>query len=434
MTQDHPAPPAKPHVPFEKQERAKPSLVVPRADGDEIVSCYNLCSCSSGAMTIRPDDKRWPTEFHYWASALLALAVIPFLKRLDLPVKVDWANLASAYWLVLAAQSIFVAALLYLIGFVPATTLGPLLERMRRNQLRLALWLTFFLILYWAFTGFKAMLLTVDAIAVLEFRERLQPAVRRQAALSVLIPAIYLFAGFLLVFAYNDIIVSVRFYGATDTAFRAMDRWLLRGTSVSELSQWAVRRFPVGLFRFLEFVYFGMFPQIGAALIVTAIDRGRSRALRFVGTILTAYYLALILFFLWPSQGPYYLCPNHFSEFPRTLRAYAAQEASLANCKALWNHVRIRHISTDYYIAFPCMHIAQPLVVLWFLRGWRRMTAALALYDVLLLASIVLLEWHYVVDILAGVLVAGVAIAAVNGRELLQAAGIVKMAGSMSSS
>jgi hypothetical protein len=64
------------------------------------------------------------------------------------------------------------------------------------------------------------------------------------------------------------------------------------------------------------------------------------------------------------------------------------------------------------------MHIAQPLVVAWFLRRWKRMLAVLAAYDVLLLAAIVLLEWHYVVDIIAGVLVACVAIAVVDGGEL----------------
>jgi hypothetical protein len=386
-----------------------------------------LMQLSLSAMSILSHGKRWPREFHYWASALLALALIPLLRELNLPLKIDWLHLASAYWLVLAAQSIFVAAGLYLIGFAPATTLGPLLERMRRDRLRVALMLGFFLILFWTLTWLKALILTVDAIAILEFRERLKLAVRREAAISVLIPAAYLFAGFLLVFAYNDIIVSVRFYGARDSAFNAMDRWLLRGTSVSDLCHWAVRRFPVSFFHFLEFVYFGMFPQIGAALILSAVYAGKKRALRFVGTILTAYYFALILFFLWPSQGPYYLCASHFSEFPRSLKAYAVQEASIANCKALWNHSRIRQISSDYYIAFPCMHIAQPLVVMWFLRGWKRIVAALAIYDVLLLAAIVLLEWHYIVDIFAGVMVAGLAIAVVNGCELLQVARIAKM-------
>jgi hypothetical protein len=385
-------------------------------------------------MTILWRGKRWPGEFHYWASALLALAAIPLLRKLNLPINFDWVHLGAAYWLVLAAQSIFVATLLYLIEFAPDTRVGALLERIQRDKIRIALALAFFLALFWSFTWLKALILTVDAIVVLQFRERWQPAVRREAALSVLIPALYLFCGFLLVFAYNDIILSVRFYGATDAAFNAMDKWLLRGTSVSDLCHRAVRTLPVSFFHFLEFVYFGMFPQIGAALVLSALYAGKKQALRFVGTILMAYYLALILFFLWPSQGPYYLCPTHFSEFPRSLKAYEVQRASLANCQGLWNHSRIRQISTDYYIAFPCMHIAQPMVVLWFLRRWRRMTAALATYDVLLVAAIVLLEWHYVVDILAGVVVAGLAIAAVNGRELLQSAGITKISGDARSS
>jgi hypothetical protein len=383
-------------------------------------------------MTTLARDQRWPGDLHYWVSALLAVALVPLLRELNLPVRFDWLRLGSAFWLVLAAQSIFVATLLYLIGGAPAT-FGPLLSRIRKDKVRIALALVFFLILLWEFTWLKALILTVDAIALLEFRERLKPAARQAAARSVLIPAIYLFAGFLLIFAYNDIIVSLRFYGATDAAFNAMDKWLLHGMSVSDLCHWAVRRFPVSFFQFLEFIYFGMFPQIGAALILSGIYSGRQRALQFVGAILTAYYLALVLFFLWPSQGPYYLCPTHFSEFPNSLKAYAAQSGSIANSQALWNHSRIRQISTDYYIAFPCMHIAQPLVVMWFLRPWRRILVALAVYDLLLIGAILLLEWHYVVDILGGVLVAGLAVAAVDGRELLQAAGIIKRSEGMTS-
>jgi hypothetical protein len=383
-------------------------------------------------MTILSRDQR-PGDLHYWVSTLLALALVPLLRELNLPVRFDWLRLGSAFWLVLAAQSLFVATLLYLIGAAPAT-FGPLLLRIRRDKVRIALALVFFLILLWEFTRLKALVLTVDAIALLEFRERLKPAARRVAALSVLVPAIYLFAGFLLIFAYNDIIVSLRFYGATDAAFNAMDKWLLHGMSVSDLCHWAVRRFPVSFFQFLEFIYFGMFPHIGAALILMAVYSGKKRALQFVGAILTAYYVALMLFFLWPSQGPYYLCATHFSEFPNSLKAFAAQSTSIANSQALWNHIRIRQISTDYYIAFPCMHIAQPLVVMWFLRPWRRMLAALAIYDLLLIGAILLLEWHYLVDIFGGVLVAGVAIAVVDGRELLQAAGIMKRSEVMTSS
>jgi small basic protein len=48
---------------------------------------------------------------------------------------------------------------------------------------------------------------------------------------------------------------------------------------------------------------------------------------------------------------------------------------------------------------------------MWFLRPWKRMVMVLCFYDIILIVAIVLLEWHYLVDIIAGVLVAGVAVA-----------------------
>jgi hypothetical protein len=357
-------------------------------------------------------------DLHYAISALLALALIPLLVKLNLPVDFDWAKLASAYWLVLAAQSIFVSTLLYLIGSPARETWVPAIQRLRQNKARIVFWLVYFVILFWQLTWVKALVLTVDTIAILELRERLKPRDYRKALWAVFLPAGYLFAGFLLVFACNDIILSVRFFGTADAMFNAMDKWLLRGAGVSSLCHWAVHTFPVSFFRFLEFIYFGMFAQIGAALLLSSLYYGKARGLRFVGTILIAYYLALALFYVWPSQGPYYLCSIHFSDFPNTLQVYATQKQSIVNSQSLWNHVRIPRISTDYYIAFPCMHIAQPLIALWFLRGWKRIAIVLAVYDVLLLAAILLLEWHYVVDILGGVLVAFVAIALTDSRDL----------------
>ena len=315
------------------------------------------------------------------------------------------------------AQSIFVATLLCLIGFPAEESFRPAIRRLQQNKVRIAFWLVYFLILFWQLTWVKALVLTVDTIAILDLRERLKSGDLRKTLLAVFAPACYLFAGFLLIFAYNDIILSVRFYGTADTTFNAMDKWLLHGATVSSLCHWAVRTFPVFFFRFLEFIYFGMFAQIGAALLLTSLHYGRSRGLRFVGAILTGYYLALVLFYLWPSQGPYYLCPIHFSDFPNTLQVYATQKQSIVNSQALWNHALIHRISTDYYIAFPCMHIVQPLIALWFLRRWKRIMMVLIVYDVLLVAAILLLEWHYLVDVLAGILVAIVAIAAVDWHE-----------------
>jgi hypothetical protein len=76
----------------------------------------------------------------------------------------------------------------------------------------------------------------------------------------------------------------------------------------------------------------------------------------------------------------------------------------------LWQQKPVRTVPMGFYIAFPCMHIAQPLIVLWFLRQWKRMVAALVTYDLLLIAAIILLEWHYFADLLGGVAVAITAI------------------------
>jgi hypothetical protein len=350
-------------------------------------------------------------DLHLWISLLLSTILIPLLRHFHLPLQFDWLKLGIAYWFVLAAQSIFVASVLYLIGIAKRDARRAFFERWRREPLRIALMFVYFGILAWAFGGMKALVLTVDTIALLEFRERRNLRAFGRVASAVFLPALYFFLGFLLVLAYNCIIVSTRFNFAYDPAFNAMDRWLLGGASVSDLSHWAIRTLPLLWFRFLEFIYFGMFPQIGAGILIVGLYDGESRSLQFVGTLLMAYYLALGLFYLWPSHGPYYLCPVHFSQFPSGLQAYGIQKLLISDAMALWNHVPVRRISTDYFIAFPCMHIAQPLIVMWFLRRWNGVVLALCIYDTILIAAIVFLEWHYLVDILGGIVVAGVAIA-----------------------
>jgi PAP2 superfamily len=351
-----------------------------------------------------------PRFWHYWIGLLLCAALVPVLRSQNLPLNFDWISLGVAYWLVLSAQSIFLAVILAVIG-LPGIW-QPFIARYRESPLRILILLIYFGILIWAAGWVRALVLTVDAIALLELRER--QSVRR--ATAIFAPAAYLFVGFLMVLAYNSAIVSARYNFAYDPALGAVDRFLLLGHSVSEIAHWAVGIFSLSFFRALEFIYFGMFPQIGAAMILLAVCNGKKRALQFAGTILLAYYFALALFYLWPSQGPYYLCPEHFSRFPAALQAYSIQKALIAHALARWHHEPLARISTDYFIGLPCMHVAQPLVVLWFVRRWRRMAIALAAYDLMLVGAVVLLEWHYVADILAGIVVAAIAIAITEGR------------------
>ena len=373
----------------------------------------NISTASSVDMaTHTPMKSRY---WHYWIGLLLALALIPVLRFENLPVKFDLITLGVAYWILLAAQSIFAAVLLGLFGLPGEQVLKPFVARYRENPLRIIPLLLFFAILVWSTGWLRASVLAIDAVALLELLNRQKATGLRHAAVAVLTPAAYLFFGFLMVLAYNNVIVSVRNNFATDPALAAIDYWLLRSHSVSELCHWALQKFPLGFFKTLEVIYFGMFLQIGATLIFLSLNEGKMRALQFVGTILMSYYLALIIFYVWPAQGPYTLCPAHFSRFPTSLQSYSIQSTLIPHALALFHHARITRISTDYFIAFPCMHIVQPIIVLWFLRRWRRLFLALGVYDLFLTAAILMLEMHYVIDILVALPVALLSIAITGG-------------------
>jgi membrane-associated phospholipid phosphatase len=70
------------------------------------------------------------------------------------------------------------------------------------------------------------------------------------------------------------------------------------------------------------------------------------------------------------------------------------------------------------------MHIASPIIALWFLRQWRRLAIILLMLDVLLCFAIVLLEYHYVMDLIGGIAVAALAILMVDSPRFGKLAGI----------
>jgi hypothetical protein len=198
-----------------------------------------------------------------------------------------------------------------------------------------------------------------------------------------------------------------------------LDSILLLGSSVSEIAHIVMGQLPVFFYRILEGIYFGMFAQLGAGIFLIAAAYGKRRSLAYVGTLLTAYYLALLVFFVWPAGAPVAACENHFSRFPESTALYNVQRADVDKPRLLFSRTATPAIDTDYYIPLPCMHITLPLIMLWFVRKWRRMFAVLLVYDAMLFVSILLLEQHYLIDLIAGVIAAAVAIALVQvpGKE-----------------
>ena len=65
----------------------------------------------------------------------------------------------------------------------------------------------------------------------------------------------------------------------------------------------------------------------------------------------------------------------------------------LARAKALEAQHGATLVDFDYFIGFPCMHIAHPVIATFFVaKRWNRMATALVVYNAVLIPAFVLLE------------------------------------------
>jgi hypothetical protein len=265
--------------------------------------------------------------------------------------------------------------------------------------------------LYWVYLALQSLILAIGLYVLGQTGDFLKSLQQRgpksafpvRQVIAILVPAIYFFIVFFLVLSFNVIIAAIRFNGSGDVWLTRADSLLLGGGSVSAIAHWAGAHLSGGSLRFLEKIYFGMFPQIGACLVLLAIKSGLKESFKFVGAVAVSYYLALALFFVIPATGPFYgsSAQRGLASDGRTVPLL--QDGITKTLNNFRDHRMPEEIALDYFIALPCMHLVQPLIILWFLRKWGRVFWILVVYDLVLVASIVLLQQHYMVDLVAAV-------------------------------
>src|SRR5262249_11246878 len=126
-------------------------------------------------------------------------------------------------------------------------------------------------------------------------------------------------------------------------------------------------------------------------------------------------YIALLIFYLYPTFDPFYLCPDH-SHLPATAASSSIQPVLMTRTATI-QHASALNVEGDYSIAFPSMHMALAVMAWWFCREWKRIARVLFVFNLALVAAIVLLEWHYFVDLPGGIAVAVVAISIMKVRS-----------------
>jgi len=314
------------------------------------------------------------------------------------------------FWVGLGPKSLLYAVLFCLLALPFRQTVVPFWKRYRKEKLRIVLAVLFLVALTFVLSFRVSVLLTIDALAIVELAERARDEHGhfRARALSIGVCAAYMFCGVIVVLVYNDIIATSRYPLSYDAALNLLDAALLGGKSVTGIASAAFAVLPEQVLRFLDAAYFQMFLLLGAALFLSAYQSLR-RGLQFVGTCLTAYYLSLLIFYLWPTYGPYVYSPLRVAEFPSYLTTYAFQNAGMVGLEAIAQH-RIWNLGSGFYIAFPSMHIGLPVIAMWFCRRLRPVFWVLAAYTCVAAVAVVVLEWHYALDVPGGVIVAALAL------------------------
>ena len=359
------------------------------------------------------------SKLHYACTALLAVLAIPTIQRLGLPMHVDWRGMLVVYATGMGTRSVLGALCFCVLALPFGQTLGAFWERYRKEKARLLLVLAFLIIVLSCARQFAVgILLAIDGLFLVELVERGKTRGNsfHRRMLSVLVSAAYLFLGIILVLIYNDIIVASRFPLSYDNALNKIDLLIFFGRSVPDIAHTLFRVVPEGPLRLLDFAYFQMFTVVGAAFLISAYS-SLTRGLQFAGACLTAYYIALPIFYIWPTYGPYIYCLGHAARYPHDLTSFVFQKGGIADLQAI-SQRHIRTVANLYFIAFPSLHVALPVIAMWFLRRWRAVFWLLGLYSAVIAWAVIVLEWHYALDIPGGIAVAALALAIVRAEPV----------------
>jgi hypothetical protein len=363
---------------------------------------------ASAAVRLRSGLAR----FDYILVASMWLLTLPVFRLARLPYAFDLAALTKGY-LMLPLGAFIVAIMLAVLGLPLRATLLPFFRRIWSKKALVFLLAPAGFLLCLALGPGVGLIVFIEALALAELSQRYGERFGRKL-LDLLVPGVYLYFGLMAVFAFNHAIVGIRYGGTTDFTFNWLDSVLFRA-NVSSIAHWSFHHIPLAIFKGFDFIYFSIWSRLGAALTLVAVLGTRRQAIQFVRNLLICYSMALLVFAMVPAKGPYSICAIHNDDYPKSLDSYSTQQELISRMKKLYAHTiteEVREVGVgDYYISFPSLHAALPIIALWFLRRWKRIQKLALFLYCLLLPALVFLGWHYIVDILGGWGVAALSIA-----------------------
>ncbi len=207
-----------------------------------------------------------------------------------------------------------------------------------------------------------------------------------------------------------------------DSFLSQADRVLLAGRDGVDLVS-AIFASPTSI-RLMDLLYSGFYFFLvwGSLILFLALLRGRER-IAFMDAYVTMWQIGLAIYILIPSWGPVFVEPERYAGLLRfmTLTVSIQKQLYLETSSIIQGNydIVIRYFGMA---ALPSLHVAVfTIYTLWSPRLFRGLVYFFGGLTLLFFAGSVLTGYHYVVDGLAGIAVAG--IATFIGRRFLKRQG-----------
>ena len=190
-------------------------------------------------------------------------------------------------------------------------------------------------------------------------------------------------------------LLTITFYTAgrtgfplRDSLFRSLDH--LVGYDSTAVTAWAGR---VGIASPMEHCYYLLQPLMLVALLLPALT-GKRGARIFLLANLVALPIVGILYTLLPAVGPWY--PNHF--VPGIMQLQCQEDVLRLRATGVAQGVGI--------VCFPSCHVLWAVFCSAALWDFRWLRIPVAIFAGLIIVSTLTTGWHYLVDVIAGLLLA----------------------------
>ncbi|MBL8425549.1 MAG: phosphatase PAP2 family protein [Candidatus Accumulibacter phosphatis] len=202
-----------------------------------------------------------------------------------------------------------------------------------------------------------------------------------------------------------------------------LDEWLIAGERMIfgqplylTIARWAERN-PL-VVHLSDWVYYLFFHHMALVALFLFARGEQGEQWRYVATLSLCYLLGGLSYYLFPAFGPVYYDPGAFA-YLKTGAVFTADIQSF-----LWQatnasmHGTLTEIDTFAFIAcMPSLHMAHESIMFFYSRRAPLMLVFSGLFWCSSIVAVLVLGWHYLFDVVGGVVLAGIVIAAVRYRR-----------------